>query len=396
MTSLERSLIQTACSLQVSPAERLAAATQVLSYLAAGSPDLRQIMIRALHEAAAESPSGQVPEAAACWRYLLGFLATGAWCDALSLLGLAGAGEEAGAATGGSHGPAAAFSAWQDPDHAVYRTVIEAFTAEPPEAPAGAGTAKVHLLRQALRSSGFLAPAPDPRTAQAARRIRVAAACLLGLRGAEDVIPVLEQIIDDSRRPEDLIWKLRAIQALGNIPSERSGPPLLKALASPDRRLHQAARHALFCLGPHAAPTWQEALLHPDQHVRWHAAIGLGQIGDPQGVEILAESLADENAEVRSAAARVLANLDVPPPEGGLSAAVRAVLQVISQRPLTEPLRQAALSALHAMPSAETQRRLQPLINALRTDRLGLSPTAALEAPRLAQALLLQQKESSV
>lgn len=390
MTSAEISLIRLACSLQTPPAERYAAATQLLSYLASSNVDLHHIMIQALHTSVSTGEVSETNNAAACWRYLLGFLATGEWCDALSLIGLT---------TQEAIQPAeehrAAFSAWQDPAHPIYSTIIEAFTTEPSNAPASAGAAKVHLLRQALRSSGFLSPAPAPRTAQAARQIRIAAACLLGLRGEPDVIPVLEQIIDDSKRPDEIIWKLRAIQALGNIPSERSGPPLRKALASSDHRLHQAARHALFCLGKHAAPTWQEALLHPNQHVRWHAAIGLGQIGDPQGVEILAESLADENAEVRSAAARVLANLDHTPTTGGLSPAARAVLKVLSQRPLTEPLRQAALSALHAMPSESTQRILQPLIAALRTDRLGFSPHASLEAPRLAQELLLQFAEST-
>lgn len=408
ITQAERNLIAAACSLQTRPAERQEAARKVLQYLASPNPDLQGIILQALHNPLPGAPEpttgapGETQPLPLCWRHLLGFLATGAWVDALSLLGVAGV------ETGGA--PLQPLPGSQDPAHPAYQAVIAAFSHEPAGAPARAEQAKLHLLRLALRSSGYLSAHQSPEAAQAARRVRVAAACLLGMRGQSDVIPVLEQIIDDTRDGQEIYWKLRAVQALGQIRSERSGPALLKALTSPDQRLHQAAQHALFELGSLVETTWLEALQHPNRHIRWHAAIGLGQIGDPVGAEILAESLCDENPEVRSAAARTLGSLDTTghrpgtsgpifaaPPEAEadfprrLSQAARAVLQVLVKTPLTEPLRQAALAALHQMSSPQTQKHLQPLIQALQTDRLGFSSNAAVEAPRLAQKLLMEE-----
>jgi HEAT repeat protein len=121
-------------------------------------------------------------------------------------------------------------------------------------------------------------------------------------------------------------------------------------------------------------------LQHPNSHVRWHAARGLGQIGDTQAIEVLAEGLFDENQSVRWVTARVLASLN--------STAIPAILNVLTRNRLSEPFRQAVHHALHAMPSRLTQEYLQPLLLALR------SPAANVEAPRQAQRMLLDWKVS--
>lgn len=242
-----------------------------------------------------------------------------------------------------------------------------------------------------------------PGIDEAGKRKRQAAAYLLALRGDSSVIPVLEEIIlgdeprdqhgrptgkpvrhTQSRSPSDeLTWKLRAVQALAALHDERCGSALVKALTvgqyTTDQQLHQAARRALGELGSLAEAAWLETLDHPDSHMRWHAARGLGQIGNPLAVEILAEGLYDDNNAVRWATAQVLANLD--------STALPAVLNVLCQRQLNEPFRQAAYHALHAMPSHLTQAYIAPLLKALS------SPATSIEAPAIAQRMLSEWKE---
>ena len=120
-------------------------------------------------------------------------------------------------------------------------------------------------------------------------------------------------------------------------------------------------RKALSELGICAEPALLQALHHQDNHVRWHAARLLGQIGDPRAVDVLVTGLWDEDQQVRWATARVLANLDMP--------AVPAILEALSHQPLTEEFRQAAFHALHSMTNQATQAYLQPLLRVLGSGR---------------------------
>ncbi len=167
--------------------------------------------------------------------------------------------------------------------------------------------------------------------------VRYAAACLLGLRGDRTMILILEEILDTAVKS----WKVRAIQALACIEGERSGRVLIKALAMDRGTLHNAAKRALFDLGPIVEKSWVEALNHPDSHIRWHAARNLSDPTDLRSMETLAEGLMDENREVRWASADTLARIGPP--------GVPATLAVICRSELSNHTRQAAYHALHGV-----------------------------------------------
>lgn len=199
---------------------------------------------------------------------------------------------------------------------------------------------------------------------------RYAAATLRGLRGDPEMIPLLEEILDTAVKS----WKVRAIRALAVIGVERCAMPMIRALAMDRGALHSEAKRALQELGPLAEKGWREALTHPDSHVRWHAARGLGEAAGVRSIEVLAEGLNDSNHEVRWATADVLARIGPP--------AVPATLRVISSLTLSAPTRQAAYHALHGVLSRRLRERLKPILEALR------SPAASVEAPAIAQRLL--------
>jgi HEAT repeat protein len=173
-----------------------------------------------------------------------------------------------------------------------------------------------------------------------------------------------------------LRWQLRVIRALGAQKDSRCAAPLLKLLVEGEPELHRQAGRSLMNLGEAARGTWLSVLDHPDSHIRWHAARGLGQIGAMQSAPILAEGLRDEEFVVRWASADVLAQLG--------EAAVPATLAMLTRHELEGQFRQAAIHALHGVRSQRVQERLKPLLDALR----GLN--AGVEAPMLAQRLLAE------
>lgn len=346
----------------------LGAAQGILRYLSSANPELRRIMQRVLH-------NSRDPRV---WRYMLCVIACHIWGDAFVLLGIQTSEET-------DHNQVMPLLEWRDAAtrERCTQAIAEAFACEPIDEkdPRAAEEFEVEcarktaILRQALATSGKIGP--QPGTADQRLCVRRTAAYLLGLRGERDVIPVLEQVIEG----DDPEWQLRAVGALAVLGSERCVPALLKALTRERgehraRLVHQGAARALDEMGERGRDAWLEAFNHPDSHIRWHAARGLGQIGDPRGVELLAEALYDEIHSVRWSTARVLASLD--------SAAIPAILKVIIHQPLNEPFRQAAYHALHAMPSRHTQEYLKPLLQALR----GLA--FRVEAPAVAQRMSLE------
>ncbi len=200
--------------------------------------------------------------------------------------------------------------------------------------------------------------------------IRYASAYLLGLRGDKGMIPLLEEILDTAVKS----WKVRAIRALSAIGDERCAAPLIRGLAMDRGTVHNEAKHALLKLGPLSANAWMEALNHPDSHVRWHAARGLGDPTDERAIRVLAEGLQDSHHEVRWATADALVRIGPP--------AIPATLAVISQATMTAQTRQVAYHVLHGVLSRRLRERLKPLLEALQ------SPSASAGAPAIAQRLL--------
>lgn len=241
----------------------------------------------------------------------------------------------------------------QEASQRIDQSITDVFTQDEYE---GEQLTKEEVLREALY---------DPRP-----EIRYGAAYLLGLRGDAEMIPLLEEILDTAVKS----WKVRAVRALGAIQDERSAMPLIKALAMDRGPLHSEAKKSLKELGPLAEKAWVEALNHPDSHIRWHAARGLGDPVDSCSMALLAEGLLDENREVRWASADALARIGPP--------AVPATLVVLSQNTLSTPVRQAAYHALHGVFSRRLRERLKPLLEILQ------SPAGNVEAPAIAKRLL--------
>jgi len=231
-----------------------------------------------------------------------------------------------------------------------------------------------------------------PALSEPDRLTRWAAGYLLGLRGHLRSVPILDEIVSNPCEPtadlthdQCIRWQARAIQALAALDDVTCGPPLIKALASQERTIHRAAGQALDELGVRAEPALLNALHHSNPHIRWHAARGLGQIGDLRAVDILAEGLYDDNNEVRWTTARFLANLDCP--------AIPAILKVLSTHPITEPLSQSAHHALNGMASLhhpDIHAYLKPLLDVLHGE--SAISLIEVETPAIAQRLLADWK----
>jgi HEAT repeat protein len=301
------------------------AVNKVLMYLSSANPYLRQIMQETIHDLTSTH----------LWRHLLRSLALQRWdglidCERRSDVSAS---------------------------RRIDRSVTETFIKDESEYER---SVKESLLLESLRDR-------DVQVSQSA-------AYLLGMRGDPRAIPALAEIIDQGTRA----WKARAIRALGSIQDERSGPPLGRALAMDRSLLHREARRALFRLGPYAEPAYLMLLVHEDNHIRWHAARGLGELGYVHAIEHLADGLRDENSSVAWATARVLADLG--------AAAIPAILTQISRFPLHEVFRQTAYHALHNIRLHRGDERLKPLLDALR------GPAASVEAPGIAQRLLIEDQ----
>ena len=299
------------------------AANRVLTSLSSTNPHLVQIMLETIHEL----------QDMYLWQHLLVSLATQRWDDHLDC------------------------KRRSDPQASrrLDRCLIKAFLQDESSWERAFKEATLEMVLQ------------DPDA-----RVRTVAAYLILLRGDLEVIPVLEETLMGS----PLRWQLRVIRALGDQKDPRCAPLLLKMLVEGGPELHRQAGRSLLSLGEAARGAWLSILDHPDSHIRWHAARGLGQIGALQSAPILAEGLRDREFVVRWASADSLAQLG--------EAAVPATLVMLTHHEMEEQFRQAAIHALHGVRSQRVQDRLKPLLDSLR------GPNAGVEAPMLAQRLLAE------
>jgi HEAT repeat protein len=299
------------------------AADKFLTYLSSDNPHLRQIMKEAIHDLHDER----------IWQYLLYSLALHRWNDCIDCNRRS------------EHGAS----------ERIDQAIIEVFTTDEAD---WEKPVKDMVLTQALED-----PAP---------RIRSASSCILGLRGDLRAIPALAETAESANEE----WQLRAVKALTALKDERCGPPLFTLLATSRGELHKQAGRALLGLGELAKSTWLAGLNHPDSHIRWHSARGLGEIGEAGYAKILAEGLRDKSYVVRWASADVLAQLGAE--------AVPATISMLTHHQLDEQFRQAVFHALNGINSHLVKERIKPLLDALR------GPAASIEAPMLAQHLLAE------
>lgn len=225
---------------------------------------------------------------------------------------------------------------------------------------------KVSVLRLGLQD-------PEPRKRQAA-------AVVLGMRGDASVIPALEDVLENGK----LIWQFRAIQALDILNDERCAAPLVRALSHDPDTFYKPALKALRRLGSKAETAWQQALRHSNSHIRWHAAQGLGDLGDPRGMQILAKGLFDDDSTVRWASVEILTRLG--------STVIPSILEALSAQKRLGLTRQAVFQVLKgaAFQDRAVQARIQPLLDCL------YMPDACIEAPQLARRLLKEWENPPV
>jgi HEAT repeat protein len=183
--------------------------------------------------------------------------------------------------------------------------------------------------------------------------LRNTAAYLAGLRGDEQAIPFLAEMLERGSKR----WQLRAIRAISAIQSPKSASLLVRVLIDDHDIYHQEARQGLSRLGYLAEFAWQEALGHADPHIRWHAARGLAEIGNLGGLPVIAEALSNENPTVRWVSSDLLAHIGIK--------AVPQILDVIVRKPFTDECRQSAHHALLSIKTYRAQECLKPLISAL-------------------------------
>jgi len=301
-------------------------ANEALIYLSSTNPNLRQIMQNTIHDLADDR----------IWSNLLRCLAVNRWNDHLDCERRASS----------------------DSSQRIDSAIIEVFIQDENE---DEKKIKESVLLALIENS-------DPI-------IRQAAAFIFGKRGNPVAFSGLSEIIETGTKA----WKLRAISALGDLRDERCGQLLSKMFLADRGELHREAGQALLSLGTLAESTWLILLDHPDSHIRWHAARGLGDTGDARTANILAEGLLDENYVVRWATSDVLAQMG--------DNAVQATLTVISRHKLNEPTRQAAYHALHGIFSRKIQKRIKPLLDVLR------GSATSVEAPAIAQRILMAWDE---
>ena len=120
-----------------------------------------------------------------------------------------------------------------------------------------------------------------------------------------DVVPYLVQALQD----KTVDVKRQAVRGLGKLKDRRGIQPLIAMLDDPACNVHRPAQEELVRFGKKALPALIDALHHNNERIRMTAAICLEEIGDPEAVIPLVDSLVDPSEIVGKAAARALQTL---------------------------------------------------------------------------------------
>ena len=148
---------------------------------------------------------------------------------------------------------------------------------------------------------------------------------------------------------------------------------LVEKLGSSDRATREHARIALVSIGAPAVEALATALAGGSTRVRWEAAKCLRRINDPAGAAALVAALEDTHSGVRWIAADALSCLG----RFGLAPLLRALMS----RSDSPWLRSGAHHVLNALPGAEMQEKIRPVLAALNDIEPDLEvPVAAHEA----------------
>lgn len=123
--------------------------------------------------------------------------------------------------------------------------------------------------------------------------------------------PSVDVLIAALSHPDDDVrWK--AAIALGEIHDARAVEPLIRLLSDPDRFVKGRTAIALGMIGEQAVDPLIHALKEGDGNQRWGAAIALGKIRDVRAVDPLIRALADKYENVRAESATALAAIGTP------------------------------------------------------------------------------------
>ena len=162
-----------------------------------------------------------------------------------------------------------------------------------------------------------------------------------------------------------------AIDALGRIGDAQAVKSLIATLADENSDVRAAAARALGQIRTPAVEHLITALTASNEHVREAAADALGQIGDARAIGPLSARLEDGNWDVRAASARALGQICDARPVGALIAA------------LNQQDRKLCVAAADALGQIGDARAIEPLIAALKHRDPDVRTAAAAALDRL-------------
>jgi len=182
---------------------------------------------------------------------------------------------------------------------------------------------------------------------------RLKAAKALGELGDRSVVPELIEALKD----EDYVTRASAVHALWTLGDKAAVPALIKALRDEVFHVRTGVAAALGELGDRTAvPALIEALKDKEFKAGGWLASALGELGDKSAVLALIEALKDEDKLVRRAVAKALGKLQD-------ASAVPALIEALKEE--DSDVREQAAGALGEL---RDERAVSPLIEALKDE----------------------------